>query len=132
MFRIVYVSTAVAAFLEEELRHLLRVARLNNEASGVTGMLVYSRGQFLQALEGEPRPVISTFDRISADVRHAELKTLQRGKHAGQWFANWSMGFHSVHQATTHVSVSDRINLGALDEFSAVDFLRSCSRSQTL
>jgi hypothetical protein len=132
MFRIVYVSTAAVAFSEEELRHLLRAARSNNEASGVTGMLVYSRGQFLQALEGESGPVISTFDRISADVRHAELKTLQRGNHADQWFANWSMGFHSAQKAAAQVSVSDRINLGALDEFSAVDFLRSCTRSQTL
>jgi hypothetical protein len=132
MFRIVYVSTAVVAFSEEDLRHLLHVARSNNQAAGVSGMLVYSRGHFLQALEGEPGPVISTFDRILSDVRHTELKTLQRGGHAHQWFADWSMGFNSVLRAAAHVSVSDRINLAALDELSAVDFLRSCSRSQTL
>jgi hypothetical protein len=132
MFRIVYVSTAAVAFSEEDLRHLLRAAQSNNQASAVTGMLVYSRGQFLQALEGEPGPVISTFNRISADVRHTELKTLQRGDHADQWFADWAMGFHSAHKAGAQVSVSDRINLGALDELSAVDLLRSCSRSQTL
>lgn len=128
MFRIVYISTAVVSFLEEDLRHLLRAARSNNQASGVTGMLVYSRGQFLQALEGEPGPVINTFDRISTDTRHVELKTLQRGVFADRWFGDWAMGFQSAQKAVAHVQVNNRINLSTLDELSAVDFLRSCSR----
>lgn len=130
MFRIVYVSTAIEPFSEDSLRELLEVARSNNVAAGVTGMLVYSRGQFLQALEGEPAAVISTFDRITADRRHIVVNTLQRSLHADQWFGNWAMGFHSEGKAEGQVTVSDRIRLDALDGLSAIDFLRSCSRSQ--
>lgn len=130
MFRIVYVSTAIEPFSEDSLRELLKVARSNNVAAGVTGMLIYSRGQFLQALEGEPAAVIGTFDRITADRRHIDVNTLQRSLHADQWFGNWAMGFHSEDRAEGQVSVNDRIRLDALDGLSAIDFLRSCSRNQ--
>lgn len=132
MFRIIYVSTPIAPYSEKDLRDLLSVARSKNEANRVTGMLIYSGGQFLQALEGEPADVIGTFDRISLDPRHADIATLQRGIFADQWFAHWSMGFHSERRAEGSVSVSDRIKLRALDEMSALDLLKSCSRSQTL
>lgn len=131
MFRIVYASTSVAPFSEPELRDLLAQARANNAEAGVTGMLVYSGGQFLQVLEGEPAAVIGTFERIAADPRHMEIVTLQRGNFADQWFANWAMGFHSAQVAPGQVAVSGRIRLDALDELSAVDFLRACSRAQT-
>ncbi len=132
MFRIVYVSTPIAPFSEKDLRDLLSVARSKNEANRVTGMLIYSGGHFLQALEGEPADVIGTFERISLDPRHTNISTLHRGIFADQWFANWCMGFHSEQRADGNVSVSDRIRLRALDEMSALDLLKSCSKSQTL
>ena len=131
MFRIVYVSKALARFPEKDLRSLLLVARSKNSAAEVTGMLVYSAGQFLQALEGEPAAVVSTFERISVDPRHTDVKTLQRGIYTDRWFANWAMGFHSDQVEPHLVQISDRINLSALDDLSAVDFLRSCSQAQT-
>jgi hypothetical protein len=129
MFRIVYVSRAVSRFSDDDLVALLHLARLKNKGAGVTGMLVYSDDHFLQAIEGEPVSVITTFERISADPRHANLTTLQRGFYADQLFANWAMGFHSDQKSSGHVSVSNRIKLSALDDLSAVDFLRLCSRS---
>lgn len=131
MFRIVYVSSAVEPFSEGELRQLLGEARSRNEACRVTGMLVYSQAKFLQALEGEPAAVASTFDRISADRRHRNVKTLQRGIFSDQLFGNWAMGFHSDLKAPGQISINSRISLDALNGLTALDFLRSCSRTQT-
>ena len=50
-----YVSSAVRKLDDHELLEVLRVARKNNERLGVTGMLLYHDGNFMQILEALPR-----------------------------------------------------------------------------
>lgn len=132
MFRIVYISAAKRPFLNSELTDLLFIARRNNGAVGVTGMLVYSSGEFLQVLEGEAANVVRIFDKISADRRHGNIMILQRGLGYGErLFGSWSMGFKAWSAAPADaVPINDRINLGSLDARDAIEFLRACSRSQ--
>ena len=52
MFHLVYVSSAVRPFSKSELVELLNVTRDNNSRLGVTGMLLYRDGNFMQVLEG--------------------------------------------------------------------------------
>ena len=47
---IVYVSSATRPFQEAELQDLLLKARENNARLGVTGMLLYIGGNFMQLL----------------------------------------------------------------------------------
>lgn len=135
MFQIIYVSTATVPFSVPDLKNLLGRARQRNARSGLTGMMVYSRGVFLQALEGQASAVIDTFARIKNDPRHAEVITLRRGSLAsGRMFGTWSMGFKDEEHSSgpeAPVKINDRINLRIFDEFSAADFLQACSRSQT-
>ena len=58
MHQIVYTSTATEDFSTTDLRKLLLGARTRNRALGVSGMLVFHGGTFLQALEGEQRAVL--------------------------------------------------------------------------
>jgi hypothetical protein len=136
MFRILYVSTATRPFSSEDLEQLLDKARKKNEAHQVTGMLVYSDGDFLQALEGEPSAVIEAYERISIDPRHRGIEVLQRGLGYGdRLFPAWSMGFRRVadsKQIDQAVGVNNRVKLRYLDAMSALDFLLACSTSQTL
>ena len=70
MQQISYSSAAVAPFSERELTELLTIARVNNGRLGVTGMLLYHEGSFLQALEGDERVLDVLFTKISKDKRH--------------------------------------------------------------
>jgi hypothetical protein len=53
MYQVFYSSAALVPFSDAELTDLLAVSRANNLRLGVTGMLLYHDGSFLQALEGE-------------------------------------------------------------------------------
>ncbi len=94
MHQIVYTSTATESFSSADLRKLLLGARKRNRAFGVSGMLVFHDGTFLQALEGEHRAVDEIFASISSDQRHGDIDVLHRGRGIDQRvFGDWSMGF---------------------------------------
>ena len=132
MFRVVYMSSASSSFSTEDLTQLLETARRANEAADITGMLVYCKGEFLQALEGPPAAVRDTFARIEGDHRHRDIVQLQRGD-ASRLFSNWAMGFSNLDcQAALQgfVQVNDRLNLRRLDAMAALDFLTASAAAQ--
>ena len=95
----VYASEATQPFGAEELRELLRKSRHANAALGVSGMLLYKAGCFLQLLEG-PRAAIGTLvEKIGRDRRHRNVTMLARGFEDNYQFADWSMGFHDLDSA---------------------------------
>ena len=112
MFHLVYVSSAVNLFSEEQLRELLEISRVNNTKCGLTGMLLYVDGNFIQALEGEKEDVMVTNLRIARDPRHCGLLVLLRGEIAQREFPDWSMEFRRVDAETggTVPGYSDFLN----------------------
>jgi hypothetical protein len=96
MFFLVYVSSATRPFSGEDLRVLLETCRKNNAELGVTGMLLYKDGNFMQALEGDEGAVRRLYERIAADPRHGGEITLQQGFAEGRQFSDWSMGFRDL------------------------------------
>lgn len=93
MIQLIYISAEVEPFTRNRLRDLLDVSRRNNEAAGVTGMLVYHDGTFLQVLEGEKETVEKLLETIDADPRHHKIKLLLRQEIEERSFGGWSMGF---------------------------------------
>jgi hypothetical protein len=96
MFSLVYVSAAVTWFSARELRALLDQCRHSNAELGITGMLLYKDGNFMQALEGEERTVLALEARIAADRRHQGMVTLHSGHTAQRQFSDWTMGFFDL------------------------------------
>ena len=96
MFFLVYVSSATRPFSGEDLRVLLETCRKNNAELGVTGMLLYKDGNFMQALEGDEGAVRGLYERIAADPRHGGEITLQQDFAEGRQFSDWSMGFRDL------------------------------------
>lgn len=96
MHHLVYTSAASIALTEADLRRLLERWRATNVRLGVTGVLLYSDGQILQVLEGDPVPVHALFATIAADMRHQGVTKLADGPVQGRAFASWSMGFRTV------------------------------------
>jgi hypothetical protein len=96
LHHLLYLSSARAKFAEAALRGLLAVARNNNTVNGISGMLLYSDGNFIQYLEGEQDQVRATFDRIRRDGRHTGVFVVSEGAIEQRVFADWSMGFEEV------------------------------------
>ena len=90
---IIYVSTAVSLFTEQQLESLLVEARRLNLESGVTGVLLYCDGNFMQCLEGPPDSLQTTYDRILASRRHTNVVQLLDRRIEARSFAEWQMGF---------------------------------------
>ena len=92
----VYASSAVQPFEPAELRELLAQSRRNNAALGVSGMLLYKDGNFLQLLEGREAVVRELAARIARDPRHHQVTTLLEGFENEYQFPDWSMGFRDL------------------------------------
>jgi hypothetical protein len=96
LLSIVYVSAAVAPFSEADLVELLAKSQDNNAAAGLTGMLLYRDGQFMQALEGDDDAVRSVYAVVAADDRHDQVRTVLEEQISERRFPDWTMGFRLV------------------------------------
>lgn len=96
MFYLVYVSAASKLMDDVELEDVLKTSRLNNKERGITGMLLYSEGTFMQVLEGEQDEVLSLYNKIEMDDRHKGIIKLASGKLDERIFGSWSMAFKSA------------------------------------
>lgn len=93
MISVIYISRATAPLRSADLDEILRTSRHQNSHRGVTGMLVYMDGGFIQALEGEQDVVDALVTRIAADSRHRDLVVIARYPISARQFPGWSMGF---------------------------------------
>ncbi len=101
IFQLVYISAANKEFSEQELQELLDKARINNEKLGVSGMLLFHQGSFIQALEGPKSAVESLYNKIGEDKRHTETRVLFRADLEERNFDSWSMGFYRSSQSSS-------------------------------
>jgi hypothetical protein len=96
MIQTAYVSVAAESMSQEALLSLLQQCLENNEASGVTGMLLYGNDTFLQVLEGEEAAVDAVIEKIRQDPRHSRVQFLYRKPLTERQYTDWSMGFRRV------------------------------------
>jgi Sensors of blue-light using FAD len=96
MFQLIYASAATRNISHEELSALLLKARANNSTLGITGMMLYHSGSFLQVLEGERDSVEILFLTIKSSGKHGAIKIIYRGEIDQREFEEWSMGFSNT------------------------------------
>ena len=80
-------------FTTRGLESLLAEARGLNRSSGVTGVLLFSDGNFMQLFEGESDAVDETYTRIRSSTRHRGLIQLFDRPIEHRSFPDWEMGF---------------------------------------
>lgn len=109
MYRIMYLSTAVIPFSDEELEALLEVARVNNKKRGVTGLLILKGRSFLQCLEGNKEDVEAIYEKIKKDERHDSLIKVVEEDDVSPYFPDWSMGYKNFNHmdAVTSQKIKD-------------------------
>lgn len=115
---VLYVSTAASLMSGPDLQELLRVARARNQMKGISGLLLYRSGNFLQYFEGPPGAVHTLNENIKRDPRHYGIITVHEGSLGARQFGAWSMGFDDL----------TGIDPERMEGFS--DFLRSGFRDQ--
>ena len=81
---------------EVALRALLERARANNARSGVTGLLLYLGGHFIQVIEGAPDAISQLIGRIRQDKRHQNVSVILARTIEERSFPAWSMGLHKM------------------------------------
>jgi ribosomal protein S4E len=96
LVQLIYVSSATHELSAAEIKKILDTAVMRNGENKVTGMLLYSRGSFLQVLEGEESAVTETIDRIRADPRHKDVTILTTEPVSERQFGDWSMAFRGI------------------------------------
>ena len=107
MISITYISKETLPFGSIDLLKLLDQCHKNNSSCGITGMLIYGNGTFLQCLEGESSAVEQMLEKIKSDARHKDFKILSNIKIQNRLFSKWNMGFERL----TEKSVVDKPGL---------------------
>jgi hypothetical protein len=92
LVRLMYASRAAESINHDELLAILRKSKSNNPGVGVTGVLCFSGGIFLQVLEGGRMQVSTLYNRIVTDPRHRDVVLLSYEEICERSFAGWSMG----------------------------------------
>ncbi len=75
-YAIVYVSTASKDLKESEIKTMLDESVAWNNRNDLTGILLYSEGNFFQVIEGEENIVKDLFENIQKDPRHHNVMQL--------------------------------------------------------
>jgi hypothetical protein len=91
LVRLLYASRAVDTS-PEAIESILTQSRQHNPVTGITGILCYGGGIFLQAIEGGRQQVSDLFGHIQKDARHKDVILLHYEEIFERRFGGWTMG----------------------------------------
>ncbi|MFM8691182.1 MAG: BLUF domain-containing protein [Limnohabitans sp.] len=131
LVRLLYASRAVDP-RPEIIESILSQSRQFNPTSGITGILCYGGGIFLQAIEGGRSAVSELYGHIQKDPRHKNVELLHYEEITERQFGGWTMGQVDVSRVNTNIllkyseraeldpySVSGRVSMALLQELMA-------------
>ncbi|MFN3862011.1 MAG: BLUF domain-containing protein [Roseateles sp.] len=98
LVRLMYASRATAPLTDADLAAILKTSREHNPAEGITGLLCYSDGLFVQVLEGGRDAVNARYTQIVQDRRHRDVILLGYEEIAEREFPGWTMGQVNLHR----------------------------------
>ena len=93
IFQVIYASTGRDLFTEKKLNTLLEESRSANLKIGITGLLAYKDGNFMQSLEGPKQKITELMLKIGQDTRHFGIIIMLKGFVERREFSNWSMAY---------------------------------------
>ena len=130
LVQLVYLSSAVELFEPEQIKALMAQSVANNTALGITGILLYKDGNFLQAIEGEEPAIDGLFAKIAADPRHKTITKLLKAKIVDREFSNWAMAFKDL--ASPEIRNNPAYSDYLQTELVASEFSQQPSKAKTL
>jgi hypothetical protein len=131
LVRLLYASRAVDTS-PEAIESILSQSRQHNPVTGITGILCYGGGIFLQAIEGGRQPVSDLFGHIQKDARHKDVILLHYDEIFERRFGGWTMGQVNLSKLNHSIllkysekpeldpySVSGKVSLALLEDLMA-------------
>ena len=131
LVRLLYASRAVDTS-PDAIDAILAQSRQFNPGSGITGILCYGGGIFLQAIEGGRMAVSELYGHIQRDPRHKDVVLLHYQEISERRFAGWTMGAVNMSKINTSIllkyaekpelnpyTVSGSVSLALLEELMA-------------
>lgn len=131
LVRLLYVSRSVID-TAQDTDSILMSSRKNNPPIGITGILCYGDGIYLQAIEGARDAVNTLFSKISRDPRHHNVVLLQYEEITERRFGGWTMGQVNLSKINASIvlkysalpeldpySVSGQVSMALLEELMA-------------
>lgn len=103
MFSLIYRSRAREDFLDSDIRTMMLQAKIFNQANNITGCLLYHDKKFVQLLEGNEAAVISLYEKIEQDERHADVTILHTETISYRLFTDWSMIYNNLNDQSDQV-----------------------------
>lgn len=96
LYRLLYTSVAEPNVSDGELEEILATARKFNPTVGLTGVLLFYNGTFLQVLEGNRSDVDELLARIAQDTRNSDIERVFEEDANERMFGDWSMAYLPV------------------------------------
>ncbi|WP_114969034.1 BLUF domain-containing protein [Rhodoferax ferrireducens] len=131
LVRLLYASRAVDTS-PNAIEAILTQSRLHNPECGITGILCYGGGIFLQAIEGGRMAVSELYGHIQRDPRHKDVVLLHYEEISERHFGGWTMGQVNMSKINASIllkyaekpeldpySVSGSVSLALLEELMA-------------
>jgi hypothetical protein len=131
LVRLLYASRAIDCS-PDAIEAILTQSRQHNPECGITGILCYGGGIFLQAIEGGRMAVSELFGHIQKDPRHNEVVLLHYEEILERRFGGWTMGQVNMSKINASIllkyaekpelnpySVSGVVSLALLEELMA-------------
>jgi hypothetical protein len=132
LVRLLYVSRLADPSKPEVIDSILAESRTHNPSLGITGILCYGAGIFLQAIEGGRGPVSELYNHITHDKRHKDVVLLHFEEITERRFGGWTMGQVNLAKLNTSIvlkysekpeldpyAVSGKVSLALLEELMA-------------
>lgn len=139
LVRLLYVSRAVDpqpvqsenpdSPIVETTESIMAASRSHNVSQGITGILCYGGGIYLQAIEGGRSEVNSLYNHIIVDPRHTDVVLLHYQEIRERRFSGWTMGQVNLSKLNTSIvlkyserpvldpySVSGDVSMALLEE----------------
>ena len=93
---ICYVSTADSTITNDNVQVVFDGVIEKNLSRSITGILLYSQGNFMQIMEGEPDGLFKLYDSIKEDPRHHHVIEILSSPINHRIFENYQTGFSIV------------------------------------
>ena len=132
LVRLLYASRSVNPASSDLTESILAQSRSHNPAMGITGILCYGGGIFLQALEGGRMQISDLYGHIQKDARHKDVVLLHYEEISERRFGGWTMGQVNVSKLNNSLllkysekpeldpyAVSGKMSLALLEELMA-------------
>ncbi len=103
LVRLLYVSRLADSTKPEVIDEILADSRAHNPVLGITGILCYGAGIFLQAIEGGRNQVSELYNHITRDKRHKDVVLLHFEEITERRFGGWTMGQVNLAKLNTSI-----------------------------